>query len=524
MLKYLSLLVDSFFIDSGSQKFIGFNFKRWKKAIYNTSASEVLVELYPIAQTNLAFSYFANILAEKHSSILLSFTSSNRNSFLHTIRYRKTYEIYKSFNIKSHVNTKSLNNSKVKAICIEILKNVKTKLDILGIVIDDYPIGNDIYEAYLINKVKPTIDIESPDFKQFLEECVGLFYFWLDYFETHNVKAIIMSHGIYKYGIITRIAMKKGIPVYLPNIRAMNCLKNIGELGNPEFHLYPEQFNNLPADIRKNGIHWAKQQLQRRLSGEVGVDMSYATASAFDRKGYSGKVLRESERLKVLITTHCFFDNPNAYGRNLFPDFYEWLTFLGEMSNKTDYDWYLKTHPDVLPGNEVVINEVLHKFPKVTRVPGSVSHHQLAEEGISIVLTVYGSVGHECPLLGEIVINAGMNPHIAYDFNLHPKSLEEYENILLNLKEVHIDIDKNKIYEFYFIHYKLNVCQKLFLNSYSDFMSKLSVDEQNSSKAYEYFLNEYTSEMDTSICKKISTFIDSGKYKYFEDEIKVDVI
>ena len=42
--------------------------------------------------------------------------------------------------------------------------------------------------------------------------------------------------------------------------------------------------------------------------------------------------IKNSNKTKVLICTHCFFDNPHGYGGMIFLDFYEWLVFLGEIS------------------------------------------------------------------------------------------------------------------------------------------------------------------------------------------------
>ena len=103
------------------------------------------------------------------------------------------------------------------------------------------------------------------------------------------------------------------------------------------------------------------------------------------------------------------------------------------------------------------------------------SHHQLREAGISVVLTTYGSIGNEYPLLGTQVVNAGMNPYIAYPFNYHPKSLDEYRNLLLNLGKLDAkcdlqDLDENR-------HHKLT--------------------------------------------KTIEDFLDSGDYKYYEPEYSI---
>ena len=38
-------------------------------------------------------------------------------------------------------------------------------------------------------------------------------------------------------------------------------------------------------------------------------------------------------------------DAVHVYGNLIFPDFYEWMVYLGEFSKKTEYEWYIKNHP-----------------------------------------------------------------------------------------------------------------------------------------------------------------------------------
>ena len=62
---------------------------------------------------------------------------------------------------------------------------------------------------------------------------------------------------------------------------------------------------------------------------------------------YMKKAIKQNDNTKILIAAHCFNDAVHVYGNNLFPDFYEWLKFLGEFSlkHKNKYDWYIKIHP-----------------------------------------------------------------------------------------------------------------------------------------------------------------------------------
>ena len=50
---------------------------------------------------------------------------------------------------------------------------------------------------------------------------------------------------------------------------------------------------------------------------------------------------------------------------------------------------------------------------------------------------MYGTIGFEYAAMNIPVINASLNnPHIAYDFNINPKTRENYQKILKNLKNI----------------------------------------------------------------------------------------
>ena len=507
---------NDFLLDGNIKQFIKFNISRWVCRSNNSKTSEILIEVDNMPESVIPFSFFGNILANIYNANLISFSISQRNQYLFSIRYRRLFNIYKSFGVLRYVNTKLIGMKISKKMADKLILNLRCKEDLLGMVIDGCPIGNDIYESYLMTYRHPTLELKSKNFRTHLAECLAIFFYWKNYFDLHEVKSVLMSHGIYKFGIISKIAMKLNVPVYILHARNMYYLSNFN-LGCPNFSEYPLRFKALPEDIRSKGLIWAKSRIDLRMSGEISVDMHYSTKSAFGVNKIGSKVLKGGDRFKVLIAAHCFFDNPNAYGRNIFPDFYEWLMFLGEISNQTDYDWYIKTHPDVLPGNEDVVRKILQAFPRIILLPPETTHHQLIDDGISAVLTVYGSVGHEYPYLGKLVVNAGANPHVGYGFNVHPKTREEYKQTLLNLDKLHLEIDVNEIFEFYFMHNKYNVCDALFFPSYSNFLSSLKSSDRASSKAYKYFMDHYSIEHDEVLCKKIDRFIKSKDLKYYDD-------
>lgn len=508
----VSYKLSLFSVDEQTMSFIKHNRKVWADWNTKNCKSEILVDFYSVSSTLIAYSYFLNVLASKHNAYIKTF--SRGNAYSDPILYK----VYQSFNTGSWV-TPILNREQEfhkREISQKIKQNIKTKQDVFNIRAMGVWIGIDIYESYLRKLNKPTVYLDDPDLFDFIDKAVGLLVFWSDYFEKSKIAAVVVSHDSYiELDIICKIAYRKKVPVYLPNIRGMFFTDAPHSLYLSRFENYRIMFKNLSAEEQANGIKLAKEQLERKLNGEVGVNMPYSLKSAFKPFDDKKRVLKKSDKIKVLICSHCFYDNPHGYGGMLFVDFYEWLRHLGTISEKTDYDWYIKMHPDALPGTEETIREIIAEFPHITFISPDTSFPQLAKEGVNFALTVHGSVGHELPVLGIQVITAGYNPHVAYDFNWNAKSVEEYENYLLNLDKLHKEIDMQELYEFYYMHYYYTIADDLFLKSYRQFTEDLDWNQQIGPATYEYFLNQLTEDKHQENIANVQKFIDSGKREYF---------
>ena len=423
--------------------------------------------------------------------------------------------VYHSFGADKFLNItpSKIQIKEAKKITKKMLKTISSKKDIENITINKIWIGDLIYDTYLRSNNLPTIDLTSDSFTQHLQKSIEIFIS-LEYFlENNNVRAINISHCVYNTAIILRIALHKNIEVYQINATYAYRLKSNNMFAYNDFHYFPKIFSRLSEDIQKAGKTEARRRIEKRFSGVVGVDMNYSKKSAYGEL-FENRLILESPRKKILIATHCFFDSPHCYGKNLFPDFYEWLTFLGEVSKTTNYDWYIKTHPDYLPGTMDVINKFIERFPKFTLLPADASHHQIIKEGIDCALSVYGSIGFEYAALGVPVINASLNnPHIAYNFNLHPKSTTEYKEVLLNLEKLSFKIDINEVYEYYFMKFIFNT-ENLFFDDYQKMINKVGgYKEQFKPIIYNIWIDEYTQEKNQKICKALEKFIDSDDFR-----------
>jgi hypothetical protein len=69
------------------------------------------------------------------------------------------------------------------------------------------------------------------------------------------------------------------------------------------------------------------------------------------------------------------------------------------------------------------------------------------------MFTVHGTAGHEFAAMGVPVVNAGDNLHVAFDFNLTPKTVAEYEGLIDRAGRLDHPIDQAQVEAFYYMHY-----------------------------------------------------------------------
>ncbi len=163
----------------------------------------------------------------------------------------------------------------------------------------------------------------------------------------------------------------------------------------------------------------------------------------------------------------------------------------------------------------------INKYPKFTLLDANTSHHQLIEEGITCVLTTYGTIGFEYAALGIPVVNASVNnPHVAYNFNLHPKSVEEYRNVLKNLDHIDLQINKDEVYEYYFMKNIYNTNDWLF-DHYNDMEKEVGgYSEQFTPKVYACWMREWNQKKHQNIIDTLDRFIDSGDFRLNHSHMK----
>jgi len=482
----------------------------------------VLLEINALHSAHIAYSYFANTMAALYQARLVAYEPVAKTNWLRWLLRRNKpsanediYQVYRSFGITKilQIDPCPWRAWRVSILARKLHKSLKTKKAVEQLTLHKIRIGDLLYDSYLKDLKRPTIELDSKEWAKFLKKFLNLFLFWEDYFKQTKVVGINVSHCVYELAIPLRIAVFRNIPAYQFNITHAYRLNKKNLFAYNDFHNFKKQFKRLPKKIKHQGLKLAEKRIARRLQGEIGVDMEYSKKTAYGKfKSYP--ILKFSKRKKILIATHCFFDSPHSYGDNVFPDFFEWLNFLGNFAKSSNYDWYIKTHPDYLPGTLEVIQGILKKYPQLNLLPPDSSHHQIIKEGINLALTVYGTIGFEYALLGIPVINASQNnPHIAYSFNLHAKSAEHYKKLLVDPHTFHHKASKKEIYEYYFMKNIYNT-DNLFFKDYQKTIADLGGNEkQFTPMVYKKWIKEWTPKRHEEITHAIHRFVASGEFK-----------
>ena len=502
----------------------------------NKKKKIILVEFNNFTANHIGLSYLSNILKKKYDSKIIAYfghillTYDLERNFYTRVKIKigkllnlNFFGVYKSFGVSDFFYPQTSNKIIFlkEKVYKKFQKQVKTLKDLELFKISGVQVGDLLYDTYLKKNyhLVPTIELDDKKFIEFAKDFIALFLIWEDFFKKNNVKAVIGSHSVYSLAIPLRIALKKKQDAYVLTPQYLQKLNKNIIYQSGETHYFKKIFKKIDYVNKKILIKDAKKRIKTRLEGKYSSDYPYVTKSPF---GSLGKKIftKNKKKIKVLIATHDFFDGAHACGIHLFPDYYHWFKFLCEMSKKTDYEWYVKTHP--LYGKEwgryvkyerYVVKNILKDFKDIKLLPSSITHNQIIEEKIDAVFTVHGTIAHEFALHNILTINSSLNnPHINYDFTLHPKSQAMLKEIILNIKKYKskLNIDKKEIIEFYSLK-NIFFSKNWFLENYSKTIKDLGYHGLEGGKIefYNYWIKNFDINKHKKLNEDIINFVNS---------------
>lgn len=413
---------------------------------------------------------------------------------------------------------------KTKKIFKKFKEEINTREKLEKFKINNILIGDLLYDCYLkkFYDEEPTVKINDNKFINFSYEFILYVVIWIKFFNKNRVLAVIGSHSVYSIGVPLRIAVWKKIKTFAITPEQICNLTKKMPREYLEFLTYKKKFNMISTNQKLKGIEEAKKRYRSKLSGKFSKDYYYVLRSPYKKSNYKNKVLSKSNKIKLVVATHDFVDAPHCLGFSLFPDFYQWLIFLGKISKKTNYDWYIKTHYPYggkyeiyQPHERLVVRKFVEKFKNFKIIPPKTTMKQIINEGIDGVLTVNGTIGSEIPFFKVPVINASINnPHINYNFNFHPKTREELKTIILNYKKLKekFKINKKELYQHYFmrnIYYDKN----WIFDRHDEMVNEIGYIDQWSYKIFKFWIERFDLKIHNEFLKRINKFIDGKEYR-----------
>ena len=490
------------------------------------SKKEILVESNQIDSSQLALALIIPILSERlNASIKLLRIQKGGWLRKYLIKFRNSLSINRIYGAKRTLVINSRGNNRCFLIAKKLMKSNNNPKSFEQIMYLDIRIGDLVYDTYLSRYNLATLNFNDENLIFILAECIEYVESLDCYFSKNRVAAVCVSHTVYLVALPVRVALKYKIPAFQVNSNGVYRLSSEYLHSYTDTDNYPDEFRKLPSEIQSSGLIASKKQLNKRFDGIIGVDMHYSTKSAYHNFDKEFEVIKQTKRRKILIAAHDFYDSPHAFGDHLYPDFFIWLETLFKIAKNSNCDWYIKTHPDLLGEGEMIIEKLIRKYQSVQYIPKEVSHHTLLNQGISIALTVCGTIGMEYPSLGRFVINASINnPHSAYNFSVTPKNREEYEVILKNLENVVYKIDENEILEYYFMHNIYRLRSWIF-KDYEIFLNEVGgYYESNTEKVFNYYFTTSNRYSNSLINQALVNFLNSEdiclKRQHFDKDLK----
>jgi hypothetical protein len=517
---------------------IYFKYRQLNKSLFykknNNNNGTILVEFNAFCVSHIFFSYLSNFLGNKFNSNIEAFynnhlVSSNlHRSYISKIKWTlgsllnlRTFGIYKSFGVKKFINPEISDQIRSKSLILSknIFDKIEKKEDILKIKIDNVIFGDLIYDGVRKFYLTGEFDFNDHRFKRYLEDFISIYFFWKDFFKKNKIHALIGVHLTYSYGIIFRVAKINKVQRYA--VFEGRIIKVQGDHYDLGFKNYRTYFNRLSNNDKKKGIELGKRLVKKRFSGATGKDIKqyYANKSIFAvSKKNKKRIFLKNNKIKILILTHNYLDCINAYEKSIFPDFVEWTKYLGDIAKNTKFDWYIKDHPPFkhkfkkyqpLWYNET--SQIIKKYSNLNLISNNSSPFQLAKEGLSAIVTMYGSVSFEYPYLGIPVISTAKNtPTMGYKFNEFCYTKLEIVKKINRIKKISKKFSKKDIYEFYFMHF-IYSSPLIFMSFYDKFFEKYKKwDLLFTSTFYKFWLNNWTKEIHDEINLTLSNFITSN--------------
>lgn len=434
------------------------NFERLKlikKEKTKKNKKAILFEFYFFDMLMVAFFLLIGFLNKHQFKIYFYYYSKN---FLK----RKIYSIYfKIFQnriqkyLKVHILNTYSKDKKNFILSKKIFQRIASKEDIYNISYKGQKIGKYIYQSYCRDNMKYTIDISDKKLMKKIEDAINVYDNLNNFFKKNKIRSLIISHTVFiKYGVLALLAKKFKGNIYIIWRQKNNLFKRIKVSKNL---IQSDNYKNFKKIFykqkdKKKLIQSSKKMLKARLSGASDVLFRKNNSTSFDNKKLL--ILKKSKKPKILILPSCMFDAIMFFEESLFPDNYTWLRYLLNKSKETNFEWYLKPHPDGMLENERVYDKLKLEFPHIKFINKNISNLTFKRNNFSSMFTYQSNAILEFTYMRIPCVIVSDNLQSSFNYAKPILNLKKFDQMIMKADKLKMSKNfEEEIHQFNSIFY-----------------------------------------------------------------------
>jgi len=427
-----------------------------------------------------------------------------RNNRINVISSRKSHiqNLYFKLLKTNFIFIEDLHNKKnIDYEYLERIKNLKTFENFKDFNYDNIPYGKMALSTYSRKNTTGTFNLNNKDQKEYL-------IYWLQYmFSLKKSSDIIINKFnepifffsevfMEEFGAIyySALELNKDIIQFFTSSREDSVVIKRRNKTNDREHISAiseELISYFSRKFPENVNLIVKKNFEDRYSKKWNFSARNIINTSNLNKDESRKYLKLKKDQKVAVLfNHIFYDTLFYNGEDLYESYANWFIKTIKLACKNkSITWFIKIHPaNLWRGEFEDLNQLAYKFEEESLVKkhiGKLPKHisfiypdtklsplawmNLCDYG----LTVRGTIGIELAALGKTVITAGSGRYEKANISINPKSIEDYERIILNLHNIKREFSqelaiKLAYYTFIMKPYKFEIMEPIKMKGYKN--------------------------------------------------------
>jgi len=345
-------------------------------------------------------------------------------------------------------------------IAFKLLNKIKNIDSLLKLKVEKIEVGRAIYEQYLRFKKNPEIKYIVFDFYFLLSKALILNNQFKKIFKKNNNTYLIQAETQYfPFSLSMQNALKynnrmisRGGEIANISLKIFKKLKDSRESRNrPSKKLFELVYKKLKKKKLKKLLNNSSKFFDLNIGKESHqIIKKQKKLNLFKSKKDVNKHFGwNNNKPIVLILAHELSEGNLSQSWNLFRNNFSWLEeTIKEIKKIKSVNWIIKPHPsEHVYNNKVKTPDMFNKFvndePNIKLFPSTYDIRNF-DKFISVVVTSFGTAGHEYPLKSIPTIICGETNYSGFGFSLEPKSKKEYFNILNKINKIK-KLDKESV-------------------------------------------------------------------------------